>query len=119
MSVTLCERTWFTTRYRGRAWWDHDFNIIAVRCDRGVGGCAVIRAVSRDPCDRDVDLIQQWRHLRWIVIVLIRQCLSDYHAILGIDRQMKLAPFPARLRAVFGLQPLAGPVNFQARAVDQ
>src|ERR1700676_2795742 len=119
MPVTLCERTWFTTEHGRRAWRNHDLNIIAVCCDHAVGGSAVIRAVSRYPGDRDIDLIQQWRNLRLIVIVLIRQCLSDYHAIFGIDRQMKLAPCPARLRAVFGLQPLAGPVNLQARAIDQ
>ena len=83
MAVTLCEQTWLTTEHGRRALRNHDFDIIAMRGDRGVGGRAVIRAVSRYPRDRDVDLIQQWCHLRRIVIVLIRQCLGDYHGIMA------------------------------------
>ena len=82
-------------------------------------GSPVIRAVSRYPGDRDVDLIQQWRNLRRIIIVLIRQCLSDDHAIFSVDRQMEFTLFPARLRTMFRLQPLTSPVYLQARAVDQ
>ena len=36
----------------------------------------------------------------WIVGVLIRQGLRHNHTAGGIDRQMQLAPFPARLRAI-------------------
>jgi hypothetical protein len=57
MPVTLCEWTLFTTEYGGRARWDHDFDIIAVRRDRLVGGGAIIRAVSRYPTDPAVNLI--------------------------------------------------------------
>jgi hypothetical protein len=45
MLVTLCEWTQLITGYGGRARWDHDFDVIAVRRDHFVGGGAVIRAV--------------------------------------------------------------------------
>lgn len=54
----LLERTRFSTQYRGRAWWDHDFNDIAVSGDRGVGWVAIIRAVSSYLDDTATDLIQ-------------------------------------------------------------
>jgi hypothetical protein len=70
MTITLYRWTLFTTGDSSRAWWDHDFDGIAARRDRCVGGCTIIRAVSRYPDDLAVNLIQQWRHLRWIVDVL-------------------------------------------------
>src|ERR1700716_3332498 len=118
MPVTLGEWTLFTIEYGGRARWNHDFDIIAVRCDRAVCGSAIIRAVSRYPADQAVNLIQQWRHLRRIVGVLIREGLRYDHAVGGIDRQMEFAPFAARLRAVFRFQPLTRSVDLQAGAVD-
>jgi hypothetical protein len=45
--------------------------------------------------------------------------LSYDHAVVRINRQMQFAPFAARLRAVFRLQPLTRPVDLQAGAVDQ
>jgi hypothetical protein len=111
MPVTQCEATRFTTGYGARVRRDHDFDIIAVRRDRVVGRSAIIRAVSRYPGDPDVDLIQQRRHLRRIVGILIREGPRDYHAIASIDRQMESAPFPARLHAVFRPQPLTRPVD--------
>jgi hypothetical protein len=39
--------------------------------------------------------------------ILIRQGLRHHHAVGGINRQMQLAPDPARLRAMFRLQRLA------------
>ena len=113
MPVTLCESILFTTEYGGRAWWYHNFDIIAVRRDRRVGGGAIIRAVCRYPTDPVVNLIQQRRHLRRIVGVLISKGAGNYHAIAGIDRQMAFAPFPTRLHAVFRLQPLTRSVDLQ------
>ena len=69
--------------------------------------------------DPAIDLIEQRRHLGRIVGVLIRQCLRHDPAGRGIDRQMQFAPFPARLCAVFRLQPLTRPVDLQPGAVDQ
>ena len=57
------------------------------------------------------NLIQQRRHLRRIIGVLIREDLRDYHATASIDHQMEFAPFAARFRAVFRLQPLTHPVD--------
>jgi hypothetical protein len=71
--------------------------------DGFVGGGAIIRTVSRYPGDPAVNLIQQRRHLRRIVGVLISKDLRNYHAIAGIDRQMEFAPFAARLHAVLRL----------------
>ena len=73
MPVTLGERTWFTIEYGRRARRDHDFDVIAVRGDRVVGGRAIIRAVSRYPGDRAINLIEQRRNLRRIIGVLIRR----------------------------------------------
>jgi hypothetical protein len=42
------------------------------------------------------NLIQQRRHLRRIIGVLIREGLRDYHATASIDRQMEFAPFAER-----------------------
>src|ERR1700676_4946312 len=81
MPVTLCEWTLFTTEYRGRARWDHDFDIIAVRRDGVVGGSALIRAVRRYPVDPTFNLIQERRRLRRIVGILIREGLRHDHAI--------------------------------------
>jgi hypothetical protein len=39
---------------------EHDFDIIAMRGDRGVDGAAVIYAVNRYPGERDVDLDQMF-----------------------------------------------------------
>src|ERR1700722_10100843 len=111
MPVTLREWALFTFDYGGRARWDHDFNVIAVRCDRLVGGGTIIRAVGCYPVDQAVNLIQERRHLRRIVGVLISKGLRNYHAVIGIDRQMQFAPLAAGLHAVFRLQPLT-------RAVD-
>ena len=119
MAVTLCRRALLAVGHGGRAWWYHYLDAIAMRCDRLVGGRAVIHAVGRHPDDRTVDLIRQRGDLRWIVGVLIRQGLRHDHAARGIDRQMQFALFPARLRAMFRLQPLARPVDLQTAAVDQ
>ena len=64
MSIALFEWTLFTTEYRGRARWNHVFDIIAVRRDGVVGGSAIISAVSCYPRDPSFNLIQQRRHLR-------------------------------------------------------
>ena len=93
MPVTLCEWTLFTTEHGGRAGWDHDFNVIAVRRDRLVGGGTIIRAVGRYPVDQAVNLIQERPHLRRIVGVLIGKGQRNYHAVIGIDGQMQFAPW--------------------------
>jgi hypothetical protein len=92
MPVTLCERTRFITEYRGRARWNHDFDVIAVRRDRCVGRCAIIRAVCRHLGNSSANLIEQRYHLRRIVDVLIREGLRNYHAVGGIDSQMEFTP---------------------------
>jgi hypothetical protein len=63
MPVTLCERALFTTEYPSRARRDHDFNVVAVHGDPGVGWATIICAVSGYPGDWNVNLIQQWPHL--------------------------------------------------------
>ena len=102
MSITLFEWPLFTTEHRGRARWDHDLNILAVRRDGVVGGSAIISTVSCYPRDPVFNLIQQRRHPRGIIGVLIREGLRDYHATASIDRQMEFAPFATGLRARVG-----------------
>ena len=51
--VTLRELIRFSTQYRGRAWWDYDFNVIAVSGDRGVGWAAFLLIPSLFGVARD------------------------------------------------------------------
>lgn len=88
MPVTLCERTEVITGYGSRAWWNHDFDVVAARRDRCVGGCTIVGTVSCYSGDPAVNLIQQRGHL-------IREGLRNYHAVGGIDGQMEFAPLPA------------------------
>ena len=118
MPITLCGRSRFGAGYSGRARRDHHLDAIAVRRDCLVGGGAVIRAAGCRPGYRTVNLIKQRGDLGWIVGILIRQGLRHDHAAGGINRQMQLAPFPARLRAILRLQPLARPVDLQSSPVD-
>ena len=111
MAITLGRRIQFTAGNSRRARRDHHRDAIAVRGDRLVGGYTIIRAIRRHLGHGAVNLIEQRRHLRWIVGVLIRQGLRQDHAAGGIDRQMQFAPFPARFRAMFRLQPLTRAVN--------
>jgi len=119
MAITLCRHTRFAARDGRRARRDHHFDLIAVRGDRLVGGRAIIRAIGRHLDNGIVNLIEQRAYLGRIIRILIRQPLRHDHAAGGIDRQMQLAPCPARLRAMFRLQPLTRPVDLQAGAVDQ
>ncbi|NYH14492.1 hypothetical protein GGD41_001720 [Paraburkholderia bryophila] len=75
-------------------------------CDRLVGGRAVVGTFSSDLCDFAVDLGQQRRDLRRIIVVLIRQGVRHDQATVGINGQMQLAPAPAGLRTVLLLQPV-------------
>jgi hypothetical protein len=89
-----------------------------VRRDCCVGGSTIIRTICRHLGNSTLNLIQQRGHLGWIVSVLIREGLRHDHAAVGINHLMEFAPLPARLRAVFRLQPLTRPVDLQAGAVD-
>src|SRR4051812_42882163 len=105
--------------YGGRARGDHDFDIIAVRRDRSVSGSTVTRAVSRYLGNSAVNLIQQWRNLRRIIGILIRERPCYDHAAVGIDSKVEFAPFATRFRPVFRLQPLTRSVDLRTGAVDQ
>jgi hypothetical protein len=109
MVITLCRLIPFAAGHRRRARWNHHIDVIAVRRDRLLSGVTIIRAIGRHSGNPVFNLIQQRRHLGWIVGVLIRQGLRHDHAAGSIDRQMQFAPFPARLRAMLRLQPLARP----------
>jgi hypothetical protein len=67
-----------------------------------VRGRTIISAVRRHLANRIVNLIEQQADLGRIVRVLIGQRLRHDHAAGCINRQMQLAPRPARLRAVLG-----------------
>jgi hypothetical protein len=64
-----------------------------------VSGVTVIRAIRRHPGNPVINLIEQRRHLRRAISVLIREGLRHDHAVTGIHRQMQFTSFPARLRA--------------------
>ena len=84
-----------------------------------VGGRAIVGTIGGDFFYFFFDLRQQWPHLGRVVSILVGEDLRDYRATGGIDRQMQLAPRPARLRAMFCFQPLAGTEDFKAGTVDQ
>jgi hypothetical protein len=102
-----------------RAWRNHNLDAIAVRRDRLIAGRAIICAVRGQLNNRIVNLIEPRADLGRIVDGLIRQRLCHDPAARSIDRQMPLAPRPARLRARLRLQPLARSVDLQAGDVDQ
>src|SRR3954469_25542011 len=101
VAVTLCRCTQFAAWDGRRARWDYHLNAIAVRRNRLVSGVTVIRTIGHYLGNRAVNLIEERPYLGWIVGVLIRQCLRHDHAAGRVDRQMQLAPLPARLRAMF------------------
>ena len=119
MAITLCRRYHFAAGYGRRARWNLHLGAIAVRRDRLVSGVTIIRAIRRHSGNPVFNPIRQRRHLGWIVGVLIRQSLRHDHAAGSIDRQMQFTPFPARLRAMLRLQPLARPVDLQSSTIDQ
>ena len=111
MATMLCGLIRFAAGHSRRARWNHHVNAIAVRRDRLVSGVTVIRTIRRHPGNPIVNLIEQRRYVRRIISVLIREGLRHDHAAARIHRQMQFAPFPARLRAMFRLQPLTRPVD--------
>ena len=119
MVITLCRLIPFAAGHRRRARWNLHIDVIAVRRDRLVSGVTIIRAIRRHSGNPVFNLIQQRHHLGWIVGVLIRQGLRHDHAASSIDRQVQFTPFPARLRAMLRLQPLARPVDLQSSTIDQ
>ena len=70
--ITLCRLIPFAAGHRRRARWNHHVDVIAVRRDRLVSGVTIIRATRRQSGNPVFNLIQQRRHLGWIVGVLIR-----------------------------------------------
>jgi hypothetical protein len=119
--MTIAPRRWarFPAGDGRRARWDHHLDAIATLRDRLVGGRTIIGTISRHLANRIVNLIQQQRYLRRIVCIPIRQRLCHNRAAGGVNRQMQLSPFPARLRTMLRLQSLTRPVHLQTRAVDQ
>src|ERR1700721_2735616 len=113
MAIALGRWTRFPAGDGRRARWDHHLDAIAMLRDRLVGGRTIIGTISRHLANRIVNLIQQRRYLRRIVRILIRQRLRHNHAAGGINRQMQLSPFPARLRTMLRLQPLTRSVTWQ------
>src|SRR3954468_22628573 len=111
MTITLCRRTLLAAGDSRRAWWDHHRDVTAVRGDRLVDGRTIIRTICRHLNNWLVNLIKQRPDLGRVVGILIRQRLRHDQAAGGIDCQMQLAPRPARLRTMLGLQPLTRAVN--------
>jgi hypothetical protein len=119
MAVPLCRPSHFAAGNGRRPWWYHHLDVIVVCRDRLVGGSAIIRAIGCRPTNPVINLTEQRRHLGRIVGILIPQGLRHDHPAGSVDRQMQLAPRPARLRAMFRLQPLARSVDLQPGAIDQ
>jgi hypothetical protein len=61
---------------------------------------AIIGPVCGELTNLTIDLIEQRCRLRGIVSVLIRECMANDPATVGIHRQVQFAPVAARLRRV-------------------
>ena len=91
MSVTLTELTLPPATHSGNTRWNNHLNIITIKRDRLVNGCPIIGVIGHHHADFTLNLIEQWRHLRRIVCMLICEYLHYNHAGFGIGRQMQLA----------------------------
>src|ERR1700761_8386552 len=103
MAISPCWCIPFAAGDRRRAWWNHNLAAIAVWRGGLIGGCAIIRTVRGHLNNRIINLIEQRADLGRVVYVLIRQRLCHDQAAGSIDRQMPLAPRPARLRTMLRL----------------
>ena len=64
-------------------------SIGAVLDDGVVGRFAVIGAVGGELADCDLDLVEQWIHLRGVAGVLVSHRVSDDLATVGVKRQLR------------------------------
>ena len=87
--------------------------------DAVVNSILVIPAIAGERGHRACDLIKQGVDLGAVVDLLGCERGSDDLAAAGIQADVQLPPGPARLGAVFLLQPLARAAQAQSRAVDQ
>ena len=83
-----------------------------------VDGLAVIGAVCRHRGDRISNLPKQRADLRCFTVLVARQLGREGLTRAGIDRKVRLAPCSGAELAVSLDQPLARPVDLQARRVD-
>jgi len=87
--------------------------------DRVVCRVSIIGTVGCELSDRTANLVEEWRNLRDIASILIRQGMGNDLAAIGIQCQMQLSPTSARSGAMLLVQPLARAVNLPAAAVHQ
>lgn len=80
---------------------------------------SIIGTVGCELSDRTAILVEEWRNLRDIASILIRQGMGNDLAAIRIQCQMHLSPTSAGSGAMLLLQPLARAVNLQAGAVHQ
>jgi hypothetical protein len=98
-------------RHRGRAGRNDHRGIGRVPSDGAVNWLSIICAISKYCGNRAVDLVEQRADQRRIAVVRGGQFRGEDLTAVGIDRQVELAPAPARLAAVLLVPPLPNTFN--------
>jgi len=93
-------------RHGGRARWNDNGRFWMALGNAGVNAVLVIPAIAGERGHRACDLIEQGADLGAVVDLLGCERGSDDLAAAGIQANVQLPPGPARLGALFLLQPL-------------
>ena len=90
-----------------------------VLADGAVDTRLIVGSITGEGREWTCDLVEQGLNLRAIIDIAGGQLGGEDLSRLGIHADVQLAPGPAPLGAMLLDQPLAGPTEPQARAVDQ
>jgi hypothetical protein len=99
---------WVGCPRRRRAWLSH----------RPIGWFPVVRTVRRQGSNRAWDLVEQRADQGSVTVLGGRSFRGEDLTTVGIDRQLQLAPGPARLSAVLLELPFTDPEHSEAGAFD-
>lgn len=89
MTISLTGGIGVRPFHGGGARRNDNHSIGAVLDDGVVGRFAVIGAVGGELADCDLDLVEQWIHLRGVAGVLVSHRVSDDLATVGVKRQLR------------------------------
>jgi len=92
------------TQHRIRARWNDDPGSRGMVLDGTVNRSLVKDAIPDEASEDTIDLRQQFRHLRWVLLMAFRQRGGD-NAALRIHPNVQFLPAPGFLLAVFLAMP--------------
>src|SRR3954454_15465492 len=120
MPVALCRRGRGHLARHGAPARRHDDRRLGMALgDAGVDAGLVVRPITGERGHGPLDLTEQEIDLGAVIGVVAGQRRGHDPARVGVHAEVELSPRPARARAVLLDQPLAGPAQLQAGAVDQ